>query len=883
METETDFLPGVLRFDRILRDEIATINQRRRFLGREVVSRLNGNNRKVIDTVGLALSGGGVRSAAFSLGVLQALNHHDVLRNVDYLSTVSGGGYVGSSLTANMTCTEGQFPFGSAPKKDTDPATTEISDTAAVGHLRNYSNYLIPTGGRDLLTGIAIIIRGLVANFAMVLPVVLLLAAGTILTNPSRTDLRCPDLLGYPLCEYFFLNQNFRMTLLLTLIGIVCFFLWALYRSFVAPDRASEFRTALPVIGSTFLILIAAMFFLELQAFFIEGMFDLKDAMQAKGDSPLDWLTGSLTSLAVILTPLAALVTFFHQQLGDILKAAHAGSRVSTKVVAVLGKVAFWVAGAAVPVLVWVAYLYLSYWGIINDKASPHSAEALIETTVQPQLSKADPNFCIKSAPTDEDFDRPEGAHTPRWMIKSSAWITYSVFCPIFKSALSRWWVTEHLFDRILLRPMVLFYCSMGFLVLILSRLLKPNANSLHRLYRDRLSKAFLFDSRSVDKAASVERNEPSIDQGRDFPQLDRLLISELSGRFAPYHLINAALNIQGSDYANRRGRNADFFLFSPRYVGSEATGYASTALFEKTERSLDLATAMAISGAAASSNMGSNSIRPLRPTLALLNVRLGYWLKNPRYVGPDKLTTSNSSLRRRLNDLQKGLSTFLWSEITGRLYENSNDVYLTDGGHIENLGLYELLKRRCKLIIVVDAEADFAMHFPSFVTLQRYARIDINVLIEMPWNKIQETTSAVMGSHAGISAPPAEPSKGPHAAIGDIDYGGGEHGFILYIKASLTGDENDYVRDYARRYQLFPHESTGDQFFSEEQFEVYRALGFHATNGVLCDRDGLEVFGTDRLLTLNQSENEAVRAVRSILRPVSIVGCHGYLRSSRQ
>jgi hypothetical protein len=452
-------------------------------------------------------------------------------------------------------------------------------------------------------------------------------------------------------------------------------------------------------------------------------------------------------------------------------------------------------------------------------------------------------------------------------MIKSSAWITYSMFCPAFKSAASLWWVTENLFDRMLIRPMALFYCSIGFLLLILSRFLKPNANSLHRLYRDRLSKAFLFDPRSVDKPV-IKQNEPSIDQRRDFPQLDRLLLSDLSSRFAPYHLINAALNIQGSDYANRRGRNADFFLFSHCYVGSEATGYAPTPLFEQMERNLDLATAMAISGAAAASNMGSRSIRPLRPTLALLNVRLGYWLRNPRYAGSHSLTKSSSWFWQSLKALRRaGLTLFLWSEITGRLYENSDDVYLTDGGHIENLGIYELLRRRCKLIIVVDVEADFAMHFPSFVTLQRYARIDIDVRIEMPWKKIQEATCSTMGAHADPSRlPSGELSKGPHAAIGCIDYGGGEQGFLLYIKSSLTGDENDYVRDYARRHQLFPHETTGDQFFSEEQFEVYRALGFHAANGVLCNRDALEVCGTDQLLTLDDSENETVKAVRAAL-----------------
>jgi hypothetical protein len=480
--------------------------------------------------------------------------------------------------------------------------------------------------------------------------------------------------------------------------------------------------------------------------------------------------------------------------------------------------------------------------------------------------TKADPAYCAnKLAATEAGFEPPDGAHTPRWMIGFSTWLAREAFCPVLKPVAIQFPLIEPAFDRTLERPMVLLYCLVGAILLLLALSLKPNANSLHRLYRDRLSKAFLFDPREPDGTAAVKRNESSVDQGRDFPQLDRLLVSGLSCRHAPYHLINAALNIQGSDYANRRGRNADFFMFSPCYCGSEATGYASTAALEQIEKGLDLATAMAISGAAASSNMGSASIRPLRPTLALLNIRLGYWLKNPRYVASNGRAKLNGTLRQRLRDLRKAMTPFLWSEISGRLYENSNDVYLTDGGHIENLGVYELLKRRCKLIVAVDGEADFSMNFPSFVTLQRYARIDLGVIIDMPWNTIRKTTCTQMGLHAGADQSP-EPAKGPHAAIGRIDYGGGEEGLLLYIKSSLTGDENDYVRDYARRHDLFPHETTGDQFFSEEQFEVYRALGFHAAHCMLAGQDALEVFGSRTPATLGDAASETVQRLRTAL-----------------
>jgi hypothetical protein len=152
--------------------------------------------------------------------------------------------------------------------------------------------------------------------------------------------------------------------------------------------------------------------------------------------------------------------------------------------------------------------------------------------------------------------------------------------------------------------------------------------------------------------------------------------------------------------------------------------------------------------------------------------------------------------------------------------------VYLTDGGHIENLGIYELLKRRCGVIVAVDAEADPNMEFTSFVRLQEYARIDLGIRIELPFRPIHDVSLA---AGEAIDSTTETPRNGPHCAIGEIQYPGPRYGILVYVKASLTGDENDYIRAYRRRYPAFPHESTLDQMFGEEQFEVYRALGFHA------------------------------------------------------
>ena len=152
-------------------------------------------------------------------------------------------------------------------------------------------------------------------------------------------------------------------------------------------------------------------------------------------------------------------------------------------------------------------------------------------------------------------------------------------------------------------------------------------------------------------------------------------------------------MNVQGSREANKRGRNADFFMFSRYFIGSDLTLYASlapvvadTPAMEQVDPMLDLGTAMAISGAAVSANMGGSTVRLLSPMLALLNIRLGYWLRNPRDVA------------RRFSVGQFRKEPFLAASSKGSIccakcsiFSMKKEVILllTDGGHIENLGIY--------------------------------------------------------------------------------------------------------------------------------------------------------------------------------------------------
>jgi hypothetical protein len=133
-------------------------------------------------------------------------------------------------------------------------------------------------------------------------------------------------------------------------------------------------------------------------------------------------------------------------------------------------------------------------------------------------------------------------------------------------------------------------------------------------------------------------------------------------------------------------------------------------------------------------------------------------------------------------------------------------------------------------------------MSFPSLLRLERYARIDLGIRIELPWEEVAAMTKSVneqLDLDNGITA--ARKNRGPHCTVGRIRYKNGVEGLLLYIKSSLSGDERDYVLGYRKRYSHFPHETTGDQFFSEEQLEVYRALGFHAAERFF---SGTDTFG---------------------------------------
>ncbi len=320
--------------------------------------------------------------------------------------------------------------------------------------------------------------------------------------------------------------------------------------------------------------------------------------------------------------------------------------------------------------------------------------------------------------------------------------------------------------------------------------LLDVNFTALHRFYRRKLAKAYLTRFRQ-GSAACLEIAPPL----------------NLSGSTAykngPYHLVNAALNVPASKDPAARGRLADFFLFSPEFCGSPLTGYCATKKWESANPTLDLATAMAISGAAAAPLSGMTTIRRRSFWLALLNIRLGYWLRKP---GNPVLTALDAP----------GLM-FLLREMFAQVHEKTRYLNLSDGGHIENLGVYELLRRRCKYIVAIDGEHDPAMTFHALTNLQRLAAIDLGITIEADLNDLRLAPNGFSRTHFHFCR-----IRYPDTGDGD------QIGYLLYAKLSLTGNEGEFLRRYRLDEQAFPHHSTANQFFSEAQFEAYRSLGEH-------------------------------------------------------
>jgi len=291
--------------------------------------------------------------------------------------------------------------------------------------------------------------------------------------------------------------------------------------------------------------------------------------------------------------------------------------------------------------------------------------------------------------------------------------------------------------------------------------------------------------------------------------------------------VINTTLNLVGGENLARQQRKAEPFSITPLHCGCFRLGYRSSREYGGSDTGgISLGTAATISGAAASSNMGYYTTSPLLSLiLTLFNVRLGWWLGNP---GPAGETTYD--LRAPKYSVAPVID-----EALGMTDDTNKYVYLTDGGHFENLAIYEMVLRRCHIVVACDGAQDPDYRFSDLGNAIRKIRIDLGIPIEF----------FGMPIHAGW---PDEKEKGMYWAIAKIRYscidgGNAKDGLLLYIKPAVYGNEPGDVLEYKKSFPAFPHQTTADQFFDEPQFESYRVLGSHIIDQ-MCGNDGqLDIF----------------------------------------
>jgi hypothetical protein len=387
------------------------------------------------------------------------------------------------------------------------------------------------------------------------------------------------------------------------------------------------------------------------------------------------------------------------------------------------------------------------------------------------------------------------------------------------------------------------------------------NLFSLHALYANRLTRTFLGASRrrrewadrwGSRRAAAATAGAPTGSQGparrpNPFTGFDpedeidlfdlgigrRLPLNAFPPRYwGPHLILNTALNLVGGDELAWRDRKAESFALTPLYCGAKSTGFAEVT--DETCDRLRLGRSVALSGAAVDPNMNLYQSAPLTVLLTIFNARLGAWMQNPD-PGPaarDWLRGGEYHQNWEPGEERWGArgataSYLLFRELLGSTQGRGRYVHVSDGGHFENLGVYELIRRRCRYIVAVDATENPNPTSDNLGILVRLCRVDFGIRLQL------DTTPLTLQG-------PDRRSRA-HIVMGQIRYddvdGGAVPGVFVYVRASMTGDEPPDVQQYRDLHPEFPRQWTlTDQSFDEDQFESYRTLGDHIAHTVFED-----------------------------------------------
>jgi hypothetical protein len=826
---------------------------------------------------GLCLSGGGIRSATFNLGVIQGLAERGLLRKFDYLSSVSGGGYISSWLSAwlhRAKSSDDVFHALGEPKRPKPETLNPLRpEPGQIEHLRRYSNYLTPRLGAlslDTWTSVAIVVRNIFLNWLVYVPILAAVLATPLLAlaswdswidaeHQSVTDL--PMIALAAIACSLGLASSFLMHVLrannrplndpslpwwarrpvtytliplggaVAVIGaatrctvhfweaLVPSAVWAMLLPTVAFLTASHVQERIfavkPVARRSDLMALLASGIV--QSVIYAGLWS------QWGGQPWQHHADVVLLPALILLPALlakALFVGFASVAESRSKAEEAQYRATEYGDAQREWWARWSAWVLVGIAVWTglaAIVCFSPW-FLGKQLEAYGKVAAWVTTLG--LGKVLSSIGA-SAKTPGKGESDGG-----WLQILVTW-GVPIFCVLLAVLLScatqdlLAWVGSNMLPHGAIRksaaePLVAPAWFVGCAILVMlgigvgsSYFINVNRFSLQAFYRNRLVRAYLGASRT-DRT-------PNWFTG--FDPHDNLYLWKLATN-RPLPVVNMTLNlVNGGDLAWQE-RKAESFTATPLHCGSARVGYWPADTYGGQE-GISVGTAVAISGAAANPNMGSNSSPAVGFLMTLFNARLGAWLPNP---GPEGKTLHSRGGPWGMSWYYSLAEAFGWTNDTATF------VNLSDGGHFENLGLYEMVRRRCHTIVVSDAGQDGHCRFDDLGNAIRKIRIDFGISITF--------------EHGIHIVPKDQPD--PHAgycAVGTINYGDvdpkGKPGTLIYLKPAISGDEPYDVFNYARASTDFPHETTADQWFSESQFESYRVLGRNALMDISKDTAG--------------------------------------------
>ncbi len=715
----------------LLRSEHARIQEHRR--NRGVPAR--GNH------VGLALSGGSARAAAFCLGVVQSLDNAQLFRYVDYLSTVSGGGYIGTSLSWYLRGGEKDFPFADQAKADSrhrdgDEGERRLElirqhdqrlapgtqfDGAAFGDGGNRAQESPrPSGaGIDALSVASLLIQSAFLSLfvygSLLVMVFVVLASLDALFEPARAFLQSAA--PWAALRKSLEHAHFATaaaTVLLAWVSLV--FVWYSLGTYLHdPIRRGDPESARM---ST-------------------RRYEKRLRLQRRLGRYLKWI---VVLLVMGLTPAV------NRVLHDSVES--------------------WIAGGGTGV-VGVLFAVIATFAVVRSGQKRASETSRI---------RAIRRFVLRFA--------------GGILVLSLVFLSHSVASAILDGG-----------------SVGILWVVLG-LALLVGLMSNVNLLGLNRLHRDRLMEAFMAGPDAVRQGTW----RPAVDA-------DRLGLAQVCGAdtVGPYQLLNCNLNTAGSSQSRFRGRGGDSFLLSPLYCGSSATGWAPTA--EWMRGRMTLSTAMAISGAGVgleSGVQGDGTDKDFLPRMlrTALGLGLGYWAQNP-----------NPRYGKRSKRLPNFLFPGLSQGLSGRgLSEQRVYLELTNGGHFDNLGVYELVRRRVELIIAVDACA--ANKFGSLGNAIEKARVDFGTNIRFDVDQFG-LDGIVAGSESEDPITDENSRSRRCFAIATIEYPDGPPGLLVYIKSTMIEGVTGEVLAYRSVNPAFPAPPTDEPAFGEVQFEAYRELGF--------------------------------------------------------